>query len=71
MIIVQKLIIIFQSFVIIGEYDIDSTSYEETINDINAKLWQEVMKSKMESIYSNKVWKLLEALKEIKSIGCK
>ena len=39
--------------------------------DKDADLWQKVMKSEMQSMYSNQVWDLIEPPEGIKPIGCK
>ena len=49
----------------------DPCNYNEAIQDKHATLWQKVMKTEMESMYSNQVWNLVEAPNGIKPIGCK
>jgi len=46
-------------------------SYEEAMQSLDCKKWQETMESKIELIKINKVWTLVEASKDIKPIGCK
>ena len=45
--------------------------YEEAINDIDAHYWVQAMKSKLDSMYSNQVWDIVKAPKNIKPVGCK
>ena len=40
---------------------IDPCNYNEAIQDKDAILWQNTMKTEMESMYSNQVWSLVEA----------
>ena len=40
---------------ILDELDIDPYNYDEVLKDKDADLWQKVMKSKMQSMYSNQV----------------
>ena len=56
---------------ILDEHDIDPIDYNEAMTNVDAHLWKKVMKAKLESIYSNQVWELLEELERIKSIGYK
>src|SRR5579862_6779626 len=49
----------------------DPTSYDEAVTDIDADMWQQAMKSELDSMYSNHVWELVNAPEGIKSIGCK
>ncbi|KAH9751653.1 hypothetical protein KPL71_014378 [Citrus sinensis] len=49
----------------------DPTSYNEAIIDRDVKFWKKAMNQEMESMYSNKVWKLVEAPNGVKPIGCK
>ena len=53
------------------EHEIDSMDYDEAMSNMDAHLWQNTMKAKVESMYSNQVWELVKALKRIKLIGCK
>ena len=39
--------------------DNDPRSYGESISDIDLEKWQEIMQSEMDSMYSNKVWTLM------------
>ena len=39
--------------------------------DVDSAHWVKAMKSEMESMDSNQVWDLVEALTNIKPIGCK
>ena len=53
------------------ELDIDPCNYDEALKDKDADLWQKVMKSEMQSMYSNQVWDLMEPPEGIKPIGNK
>ena len=53
------------------EAESDPYTYEEAINDIDAYLWVQAMKSKLDSMYSNQVWDIVKAPKNIKPVGCK
>ena len=39
--------------------------------DIDFERWLEVMKSKMDSMYDNQVWSLVDPPEGVKPIGCK
>ena len=41
------------------------------MNDIDAHHWVKVMKSELDSMYSNQVWDLVKAPNGIKPVGCK
>ena len=64
-----------ERFIGLGEVpehpEIDPCNYNEAIQDKDATLWQKTMKNKMEFMYSNQVWNLVEAPNGIKPIGCK
>ncbi|KAH9743690.1 hypothetical protein KPL70_003387 [Citrus sinensis] len=49
----------------------DPTSYNEALIDRDVEFWKKAMNQEMESMYSNKVWELVEAPKGVKHIGCK
>ena len=49
----------------------EPAKYEEAIQDIDSALWQEAMKSEMDSMYTNQVWTLVDAPEGVKPIGCK
>ena len=53
------------------EHEIDLINYDEAMSDVDAHLWKKTMKAKLESMYSNQVWELVEAPEEIKTSGCK
>ena len=53
------------------DHDNDPISYNETLEDVDVQEWLNAMNREMESIYSNSVWTLVEAPKEVKPIGCK
>ena len=44
----------------------DPYTYEEAMNDIDAHHWVKVMKSELDSMYSNQVWDLVKAPNGIK-----
>ncbi|KAH9734849.1 Integrase catalytic domain-containing protein [Citrus sinensis] len=49
----------------------DPSSYNETLIDRDVEFWKKAMNQEMESVYSNKVWELVEAPNGVKPIGCK
>ena len=49
----------------------DPTIYEEALCDKNSSRWLEVMRIKMDFVYINQVWTLVDPLKGIVLIGCK
>ena len=49
----------------------EPTTYEEAISSPDSEKWLEAMRSEMESMYTNKVWTLIEPPEGIKPIGCK
>ena len=49
----------------------EPTSYQEAINSSDSKKWLEAMKSKMQSMYDNQVWTLIDPTDGLKTIGCK
>ena len=49
----------------------DPTSYNEALIDKDVEFWKKAMNQEMESMYSNKVWELVEAPNGVKPIGCK
>ena len=51
--------------------EFDPTSYEETMAGSDFNYWVKAMKAEMESMDSNKVWKLVEPPANIKPNGCK
>ena len=53
------------------EIDTDPCNYDDALKDKDADLWKKVMKSKMQSMYSNQVWDLMEPPEGIKPIGYK
>ncbi|KAL0294631.1 UNVERIFIED_CONTAM: Retrovirus-related Pol polyprotein from transposon TNT 1-94 [Sesamum radiatum] len=54
-----------------GQLDNDPKTYGEAISDIDLGRWIEAMKSKMDSMSSNKVWTLVDPPKGVKPVGCK
>ena len=53
------------------EAEFDPYTYEEAMKDIDAHHWAKVMKSELDSLYSNQVWDLVKAPNGIKLVGCK
>ncbi|KAH9801407.1 hypothetical protein KPL71_001014 [Citrus sinensis] len=49
----------------------DPTSYNEALIDRDVEFWKKAMNQEMDSMYSNKVWELVEAPNGVKPIGCK
>ncbi|KAI5335200.1 hypothetical protein L3X38_025333 [Prunus dulcis] len=49
----------------------DPETYMKAMLDIDSKKWQESMKSKMDSMYANQVWTLVDSLEGIVPIGNK
>ncbi|KAH9704344.1 hypothetical protein KPL70_011418 [Citrus sinensis] len=49
----------------------DPISYNEALIDRDVEFWKKAMNQEMESMYSNKVWELVEAPNGVKPIGCK
>ncbi|KAH9658261.1 hypothetical protein KPL70_023419 [Citrus sinensis] len=47
------------------------TSYNEALIDRDVKFWKKAMNQEMESVYSNKVWELVEAPNGVKPMDCK
>ena len=54
---------------LIEEYE--PATYEETIQGIDFALWQDVLKSEMDYMYTNQVWTLVDAPECVKFIGSK
>ena len=59
-----------QKDVLLIEND-EPTTYEESLNSLESDQWLKAMKSKMDSMYTNQVWTLVDPPKGIKPIGCK
>ena len=49
----------------------EPSNYNEVVQDKEVTLWQGAMKTKMESMYSNQVWLLVDPPNGVKPIGCK
>ena len=47
------------------------TTYQEPIKGPNFKKWLKAMWSKMESMYANQVWTMVNPPKKVKPIKCK
>ena len=56
---------------VLEDPEIDPCNYNEAIQDKDATLWQKVMKTEMESTYSNQVRLLVDPPDGVKFIGCK
>ena len=56
--------------VIFMDHD-EPTSYKEAISSPDSDRWLEAMKSKMQSMYDNQVWTLIDPPNGLKTIGCK
>ena len=54
-----------------GVHGDDPKTYDEAISDIDSEKWLEAMRSKIDSMYSNQVWTLVDPLEGIVPIGCK
>ena len=59
-----------QKDVLLIEND-ESTTYEESLNSSEFVQWLNAKKSEMDSMYTNKVWTLVDPPEGIKPIGCK
>ncbi|KAL0439369.1 UNVERIFIED_CONTAM: Retrovirus-related Pol polyprotein from transposon RE2, partial [Sesamum latifolium] len=59
------------NLLVIDQLDNDPKTYEEAMPDIDLGKWLEVMRSKMDSLSSNKVWILVDPLKSFNPIGFK
>ena len=46
-------------------------TYEEAIDDIDAHYWVQAMKSELDSMYSNQVWRIVKVPNSIKPVSCK
>ena len=54
------------------ESNTEHVNYDEALQDKDAEKWIVAMKSEMKSMYSNKVWDLVEPpVYGVKPIGCK
>ena len=49
--------------------DDNPMTYNEAMSSVDSEKWQSFMKSEMDSMYSNQVWTLVEAPKDVKPIG--
>ncbi|GJW00298.1 hypothetical protein Tco_1555549 [Tanacetum coccineum] len=52
------------------EWD-EPANYKEAIKIPKAAKWKEAMKSKIQSMYDNKVWNLVDTTPGLKTVGCK
>ena len=59
------------SLTIPESHDDDLTSYYKVINDKDFNFWKDAMKSELESMYSNKVWSLVDLPQGLKPTGSK
>lgn len=55
---------------VVDVLDTDPSIYSEDMQDVDASQWDEVVKSKMESMYSNGIWTLVNLLENVSHIGC-
>ena len=53
------------------ESESDPTTYKEAMAVVDSAHWVKAMKAELESMDSNQVWDLIEALANIKPIGYK
>ena len=68
----SRYVLIGESYqAILIDHDNDLISYNEALKDIDVQEWLKAMNHEMESMYSNSVWTLVEAPKEVKPIWCK
>ena len=56
---------------ILDYLDDDPTTYEEELEDVDVQEWKKAMDHEIESMGSNLVWSLEEALRGLKPIGGK
>ncbi|KAA0025729.1 gag/pol protein [Cucumis melo var. makuwa] len=49
----------------------DPLTYKQTMNDVDCDQWIKAIDLKMESMYSNSVWTLVDQLSEVRPIGCR
>ena len=49
----------------------DLTTYSEAVMNSDSDKWLNTMKFEMDSMYTNQVWTLIDALKGVTPIGCK
>ena len=56
--------------VILMDHD-EPASYQEAISSTDSDRWLEAIKSKMQSMYDNQVWTLIDPPNGLKTIGCK
>ena len=49
----------------------EPTTYQEAMDSPDSEKWLEAMKSKMQSMYDNQVWNLIDPPDGLKTIGCK
>ena len=67
-----KLTLIGESSLTISySHEYDPTSYYKAINDKGFGFWKEAMELKLESMYSNNVWTLVDLPQRVKLISCK
>ena len=57
-----------QNDVLLVEND-ESTTYEKSLNSLESDQWLKAMKSKMDSMYTNQVWTLVDPPEGLKPIG--
>ncbi|TYK13657.1 gag/pol protein [Cucumis melo var. makuwa] len=49
----------------------DPLTYKQAMNDVDRDQWIKAMDLKMESMFLNSIWTLIDQLNDIKPIGCK
>ncbi|GKC13295.1 retrotransposon protein, putative, ty1-copia subclass [Tanacetum coccineum] len=49
----------------------EPVNYKEAMASLEAAKWKEAMKSKIQSMYYNQVWNLVEIITFLKTVGCK
>lgn len=54
----------------IGDID-DSVTYSEALKSSKSVFWNNAMKEKLESMFMNQVWSIVEPKSHVKPIGCK
>ncbi|KAL0462858.1 UNVERIFIED_CONTAM: Retrovirus-related Pol polyprotein from transposon RE2 [Sesamum latifolium] len=54
-----------------SQLDNDPKTYGKAMLDIDSEKWLEAMKSKMDSMGSNRVWTLVDPPKGVRPVGCK
>lgn len=67
-----RYMLVGESFQVVSKkHEIDPIIYNEVGTDVDANYWHKAMTSKIDSMFFNKVWELVEILEGIKHIGYK